>query len=190
MTDEVLPTDNLQPPDDAEMVTTVERELPTVASVRAVVEAYPLATFSTHRYASSEVVYHVISVPVGDWVSIVTTAFECGFDTFVDLAAVDHFSEAPRFEVSVNLLSMTDVERLIILTRVPYDDPTVPTLTDVFVGANFFEREAFDLVGVSFSGHPDLTRILMPDDWEGHPLRKDYDIGAVPVEFKAGSADL
>jgi NADH-quinone oxidoreductase subunit C len=77
-----------------------------------------------------------------------------------------------------------------VSTRVPYDRPSLPTLTPVFAGANFYEREAYDLMGIDFTGHPDLTRILMPDDWEGHPLRKDYDIGAIPVEFKAGSANL
>ena len=108
----------------------------------------------------------------------------------IDLAAVDHYTNAPRFEVALNLVSMADNERIIVSTRVPYDDPTVPSVTGVFAGANFYEREAYDLLGIDFPGHPDLTRILMPDDWEGHPLRKDYDIGAVPVEFKAGSADL
>jgi NADH-quinone oxidoreductase subunit C len=123
-------------------------------------------------------------------VGFTQAAFDAGFDTFVDLTAIDHFADAPRFEVAVNIISMTEVQRLIITTRVPYDNPTVPTLTDVFVGANFYEREAYDLLGVVFEGHPDLTRILLPDDWVGHPLRKDYDIGAIPVEFKAGSADL
>jgi NADH-quinone oxidoreductase subunit C len=85
---------------------------------------------------------------------------------------------------------MSVKQRLIVSTRVPYDDPTVPSLTDVFAGANFYEREAYDLIGIAFPGHPDLTRILLPDEWDGHPLRKDYSIGAIPVEFKAGSVDL
>jgi NADH-quinone oxidoreductase subunit C len=187
MADELTPADETAPAADTAVIV---RDLPSVASIAAVMEAFPDATFSAHAYASSDVVYHAISVPLADWVDVVTKAFEMGYDTFVDLAAIDHFSEAPRYEVAVNLVSMTEVERIIISTRAPYDDPTVPTLTDVFVGANFYEREAYDLVGVSFAGHPDLTRILLPDDWEGHPLRKDYDIGAVPVEFKAGSTHL
>lgn len=156
----------------------------------SLIEPFDGAEAELHRYASSETTYHTIAISRSDWVAFATHALEIGFDTFIDLFAVDHFSEAPRFEVTLNLLSMAANERILISTRVPYDDPSVPTLTDVFAGANFYEREAYDLLGVDFPGHPDLTRILMPDDWEGHPLRKDYDIGAVPVRFKAGSSDL
>ena len=74
--------------------------------------------------------------------------------------------------------------RVRVRTGVPGDDPTVASVTDLFAGANFYEREAFDLMGIEFTGHPDLTRILMPDEWEGHPLRKDYAVGSVPVQFK------
>jgi NADH-quinone oxidoreductase subunit C len=186
MADEIVPPDTTSEDVEADS----ERDLPGVASIAEVLGSFPEATFTAHRYASSDVIYHMIAVPVSDWVPITQAAVDAGFDTFVDLTAIDHFSEAPRFEVAVNIISMTEVQRIIITTRVPYDDPTVPTLTDVFAGANFYEREAYDLLGVVFEGHPDLTRILLPDDWEGHPLRKDYDIGAIPVEFKAGSVDL
>ncbi|MFV1969986.1 MAG: NADH-quinone oxidoreductase subunit C [Acidimicrobiia bacterium] len=132
----------------------------------------------------------MVTIPLADWVAFARHALDIGFDTFIDLFGVDHFADAPRFEVTLHLLSMTANERILISTRVPYDDPSVPTLTGVFAGANFYERETYDLLGVDFPGHPDLTRILMPDDWEGHPLRKDYDIGAVPVQFKAGNSEL
>ena len=165
-------------------------DAPENALVAAVVEPFAGTVVTEHRYASSEATYHRIEVAADDWVAIVEAAKSTGFDSFVDLYAVDHFSQAPRFEVGVNLLSITDKERIIISTRVPYDDPSLPTITDTFAGANFYEREAYDLFGIVFGGHPDLTRILLPDDWEGHPLRKDYDIGAIPVQFKAGSADL
>jgi NADH-quinone oxidoreductase subunit C len=160
------------------------------SNIVALLEPFETAEAEERKYASSETTYHAITIPVSDWVAFATHAIEVGFDAFIDLFAVDHFADAPRFEVTLNLVSMTANERILVSTRVPYDDPSVPTLTDVFAGANFYEREAFDLLGVDFPGHPDLTRILMPDDWEGHPLRKDYDIGAVPVEFKAGSSDL
>lgn len=158
--------------------------------VAAILEQFPDARYELRPYASSSVTYHAIAVPVGDWVPFAQAARDAGFDTFIDIAAVDHYTEAPRFEVALNMLNMESVERIVVSTRVPYDQPFVPTLTDVFPGANFYEREAFDLIGVEFPGHPDLTRILLPDDWEGHPLRKDYAVGAVPVEFKAGSANL
>ncbi|MFV1999115.1 MAG: NADH-quinone oxidoreductase subunit C [Acidimicrobiia bacterium] len=166
------------------------RPLPDVESIKTLLEAFNDATYEMRSYASSKVTYHAITVPVSDWVAFAQAAKGAGYDLFVDLAGVDHFSEAPRFEVVLNLVSMTERQRIIVSTRVPYDDPTVPTVTGIFVGANFYEREAYDLIGIDFPGHPDLTRILMPDDWEGHPLRKDYDIGAVPVEFKSGSVDL
>lgn len=168
----------------------VVRMLPDDTVLAELLASFEEATFEVRGYASSDVDYHAISVPVEDWVTFAEAAKASGYDTFIDLAAVDHYTEAPRFEVALNLLDMDRAERIVVSTRVPYDDPTVPSLTDVFAGANFYEREAFDLVGIDFPNHPDLTRILLPDDWDGHPLRKDYDIGAIPVEFKAGSVDL
>jgi NADH-quinone oxidoreductase subunit C len=160
------------------------------SSTEALIASFPAATVEIRSYASSSVTYTAVSLPVGDWVAFAEAAKATGFDTFIDLAAVDHYTEAPRFEVALNLIDMSAKQRLIVSTRVPYDDPTVPSLTNVFAGANFYEREAYDLIGIAFPGHPDLTRILLPDEWDGHPLRKDYSIGAIPVEFKAGSVDL
>jgi NADH-quinone oxidoreductase subunit C len=116
------------------------------------------------------------------------------FTMLVDTVAVDHLLDGSRpaiagitperFEVVVNFLSHTRNRRLRIVAQVPASDPTVPSLAPVFPGANFPERESYDLFGISFDGHPDLTRILMPDDWHGHPLRKDDAAARVPVTFK------
>lgn len=89
-----------------------------------------------------------------------------------------------RFEVVANYLSHVRNRRIRVICQVAAEDPTVPSLTGVYMGANFPERETFDLYGISFDGHPDLVRILMPDDWHGHPLRKDDAPGRVPVTFK------
>jgi len=86
--------------------------------------------------------------------------------------------------VVVTLLAMDLVRRLRIRVPVPGTDPRVPTLTGVFPGANFHERETWDLFGIVFDGHTDLTRLLLPDEWEGHPLRKDEGVGSVPIQFK------
>lgn len=158
--------------------------------VAELIEPFETAHVEERSYASSSTTYHAITIPVSEWVAFARHALKIGFDTFIDLLAVDHYTEAPRFEVTLNLLSMSAKERILVTTRVPYDDASVPTITDVFQGANFYEREAYDLFGLDFPGHPDLTRILMPDDWVGYPLRKDYNIGAVPVQFKAGSKHL
>ena len=178
--------DSAAQPDPDDVVSST----PTNAAVASVVRLFARAVVTEHSYASSDVTDHRIEVPVENWVDIVQAAKAAGFDSFIDLYAVDHYSQAPRFEVGLNLVSMGAKERIILTTRVPYDDPSVPTISDQFAGANFYEREAYDLFGIEFPGHPDLTRILLPDDWDGYPLRKDYDIGAVPVQFKAGSADL
>ena len=119
---------------------------------------------------------------------------DAGFETCSDLCAVDYLThpgrtlpegvKPERFEVVVNLLSLSMRQRVRIRVQVPENDPVVPTLTDIYSGTEAMEREAFDMMGIIFEGHPDLTRILMPDDWEGHPLRKDYGVGRVPVQFK------
>jgi NADH-quinone oxidoreductase subunit C len=119
---------------------------------------------------------------------------DAGFETCADLCGVDYLThpgrtlpdgvKAERFEVVVNLLSLSMRQRVRIRVQVPENDPVISTLTDVYSGTEAMEREAFDMIGIIFEGHPDLTRILMPDDWEGHPLRKDYGVGRVPVQFK------
>ncbi len=91
---------------------------------------------------------------------------------------------AERFEVVVELLDLARRKRIRVRCQVPASDPAVPSLFDVWPGTEFHERETYDMFGIRFDGHPDLTRILMPEDWEGHPLRKDYDTGHVPVQFK------
>ncbi len=90
-----------------------------------------------------------------------------------------------RFEVVVTLMSHEARRRVRLRVQVSVEDPCVPTLFDLFPGTENPEREVFDMFGIRFDGHPDMTRILMPEDWEGHPLRKDYAVGIVPVRFKA-----
>ncbi len=95
---------------------------------------------------------------------------------------------AERFEVVVNLLDMRERRRIRLRVQVPESDAVVPTLFDVYPGTEAMEREVFDMFGVEFTDHPDLTRILMPEDWIGHPLRKDFDVGRIPVQFKEANA--
>ena len=118
-----------------------------------------------------------------------------GFETCADLCAVDYLGHPgrrlpegvtpERFEVVVNLLSLSQVRRVRVRVQVPAEDPVLATLFDLYPGTEAMEREAYDLVGVVFEGHPDMTRILLPEDWEGHPLRKDYGVGRVPVQFRS-----
>ncbi|HEX2040244.1 MAG TPA: NADH-quinone oxidoreductase subunit C [Acidimicrobiales bacterium] len=118
-----------------------------------------------------------------------------GFELCADVTAVDYLVHPrrslpegvtpERFEVVVNLVSMSQRRRVRLRVQVPEGDPCVGSLFSLYPGTEAMEREAFDLMGVLFEGHPDLTRILMPEDWEGHPLRKDYAMGRVPVQFKA-----
>jgi NADH-quinone oxidoreductase subunit C len=82
------------------------------------------------------------------------------------------------------MLSLTARQRIRVRVQVPESDASIATLFDMFPGTEAMEREAFDMFGIEFTDHPDLTRILMPEDWEGYPLRKDYDVGRIPVQFK------
>lgn len=106
----------------------------------------------------------------------------CGLDR----VALDRVDEAEhRFEVVVQLLHHAQHERATIHIVAEGEPPSVPSVTDQWPAAAFMEREAFDMLGIVFAGHPNLTRILMPDEWEGHPLRKDYGVGKVAVQFRA-----
>ena len=127
-------------------------------------------------------------------VDTVTAIRDDGFNVLIDLTAVDysaslardlpHGVEPERFELVVNLLSHAKRERVRLRVQVPEDEPVVASLFDVYPGSEALERETYDMFGITFDGHPDLTRILMPEDWTGHPLRKDYGVGSIPVQFK------
>lgn len=106
--------------------------------------------------------------------AVLQALIDDGYRMFVDLFAVDYVTRAERFEVVYHLAEPMGAGRVFVHVGVPEDDPVVPTVSDILAGANWPEREAYDLFGLRFAGHPNLTRILMPDDWEGHPLRKDY----------------
>ena len=97
-------------------------------------------------------------------------------DFLSDLTCADFYPREPRFEMAYHLLSMKRKERVRLKVRLSGDDPTLESITPVWPSANFFEREIFDLFGIRFLGHPYLRRIMMPEDWEGHPLRKDYPV--------------
>jgi NADH-quinone oxidoreductase subunit C len=103
-------------------------------------------------------------------------AADLGFTFLSDITVVDRFPLEPRFELNYHLLALARQERLRLKMRVSGKDPVVPSVIPIWPGANWHEREAYDLMGIRFDGHPELTRILMPDDWEGHPLRKDYPV--------------
>jgi NADH-quinone oxidoreductase subunit C len=136
-----------------------------------------------------------LAFPQRDTYKKMVAAFrDAGFETCSDLCAVDYLTHPgrslpegvtpQRFEVVVNLLSLSMRQRVRIRVQVPESDPSLDSLVDVYPGTDAMEREAYDLMGILFVGHPDMTRILMPEDWEGHPLRKDYGVGRVPVQFK------
>lgn len=124
-------------------------------------------------------------IEVNEYHDHIKSLLEEGYEMMMDLTAVDWFrKKEPRFEVVVNLLSLSKNIRKTIKVQVPDENLTIPSITDIYPGANFYEREVFDMFGIVFENHPELTRILMPDDWIGHPLRKDYGSGRIPVQFK------
>jgi len=101
---------------------------------------------------------------------------ELQFNLLSDMTCVDRFPVEPRFELNYQLTSIPRRDKIRLRVRVPGDNPAADSVTSVWPGANWMEREVFDLFGVRFNGHPDLRRILLPDDWEGHPLRKDFPV--------------
>jgi NADH-quinone oxidoreductase subunit C len=135
----------------------------------------------------------VVHVGQDRYLEVLTALKADGFD-LSDLCAADYLAnparqlpesvEAQRFEIVVNLVNRREKRRVRVRAQVPAGNPTLPSSFDLWSGTEAMEREAFDMMGITFTDHPDLTRILMPEDWEGHPLRKDYAVGRVPVQFK------
>jgi NADH-quinone oxidoreductase subunit C len=105
------------------------------------------------------------------------------FNLLSDLCGIDYYPNTPRFGVSYVLYSLPCNHTLRLKITVPEDDPLVPTVTGVWPGSNWQEREVYDMFGLTFEGHPDMRRVLMPFDWTGHPLRKDYPLGYEEVQF-------
>jgi NADH-quinone oxidoreductase subunit C len=130
--------------------------------------------------------------------SVVQGLHDDGYLMCLDLTAADYLTHPgralpdgitpERFELVVTLMSHRERARVRLRVQVSGDEPSAPSLFDLHPGTEAMEREVFDMFGIRFEGHPDLTRILMPEDWIGHPLRKDYDSGRIPVQFKGAPA--
>ena len=129
-----------------------------------------------------------------DYIGILGLLYDDGYRVCVDLTGVDYLMQMDRalpagvrperFEVVLNLLSTEFRQRLRVRVQVPEADLTLPSIFLLHPGTEAMERETYDMFGVVFTDHPDMSRILMPDDWEGHPLRKDFGVGRIPVQFK------
>ena len=118
-------------------------------------------------------------------VGVLSALKEAGFTVLMDLTGVDYLNLEPRTKVLYWLHNPSNLERIRVVAFAKRGE-SLPSVTSLWEGADWYERELFDLFGVLFDGHPDLKRILMPDDWQGHPLRRDYPLTEVPVEFKHG----
>jgi len=126
-----------------------------------------------------------LTIPPEHVVELAQTMRETfGFELLADMTAVDYWPQAePRYHVLYNFLSIQHTCRLLVRIPVSGQAGTLPTIQAIYFNANWYEREIYDMFGITFEGHPDPRRILMPQDWEGHPLRKDYPLGYEEVQF-------
>ena len=161
-------------PPDAPAVPAPEE--PRSAALSPLQAAFPNA----HHGVSADGIPYVLVRPESIPDTVRVARDELGYVRWIDLTAVDEPNVEPRFELQYLLYSMAEHRWLRLKTQT---DDKAPTITGIFPGANWYEREVFDLFGVVFEGHPNLTRLMMPDDWQGHPLRRDYPIGGEPVDF-------
>ena len=141
---------------------------------------------------------HVLHPSRQQYLDVIKALADDGYAMCVDLTAVDYLDfmqralpagvTGERLEVVVNLLDMAARRRVRLRVQIPESEPSLASLFDIQPGTEAMEREVFDMFGIGFDGHPDPSRILMPEDWIGHPLRKDYEIGEIPVQFKGAPA--
>ncbi len=142
-------------------------------------EKHPDAVLDTLHFRGEA----TISVDPAQVHDVLSTLKARGYDFLASLHGVDYYPEEPRLSVHYQLLDMTNVDRVCVKVRLPLDAPVVRSVCDLWPGANHPEREVLDMFGVVFDGHPDPRRILMPEDYEGHPQRRDFPIGGEPVIF-------
>jgi NADH-quinone oxidoreductase subunit C len=128
------------------------------------------------KYDRDEMTIYVDRSDIREACALLREDSACPFNFLSDITCVDWYPSEPRFEVVYHLLSIPRKERVRLKVRLNSSSPTIDSITSIWPGANYFEREIFDLFGVRFAGHPYLRRIMMPEDWEGHPLRKDYPV--------------
>lgn len=147
-------------------------ELPDHPAVKAIL-AWSPGALEDARFDRNELTLTVASDKIRDACATLQAA---GYNFFEDLTAVDWYPASPRFQLSYHLLSHAYKERLRVRAMLDEAQPAVDSITTVWAGANYYEREVFDLFGIRFDGHPDMRRIMLPDDWKGHPLRKDYPV--------------
>ncbi len=129
---------------------------------------------TTAKFEFNELTVEIDSAKIVEAISRVK--HKLGFERLTSVTGVDRFPAEPRFEVVYHLQSVAGKKRLRLKARVSGANPEIESVTSVYRGADWYERETFDLFGIRFLNHPDLRRIMMPEDWDGHPLRKDYPI--------------
>jgi NADH-quinone oxidoreductase subunit C len=152
--------------------TAVLEGLPEHSALKAILAWNPRA-LTDAKFDRNEL---TLTIAAGEIRAAARTMREAGYNFFEDMTAVDWFPSSPRFQLSYHILSHTYKERIRLRVLLEGESPSVESITLVWPAANFYEREVFDLFGVRFEEHPNLRRILMPDDWQGHPLRKDYPV--------------
>jgi NADH-quinone oxidoreductase subunit C len=128
------------------------------------------------KFDRNELTLIVDQVQIVEALRLLRDSAETQFNALADVTSVDLYPAEPRFEVIYSLISYARRERIRVKVPISGLDPYVESVTPLWMGASPFEREIFDLMGIRFQNHPDLRRILMPDEWEGHPLRKDYPV--------------
>ncbi len=159
--------------------------------VRALSEAGLAGEITATKRQSGQDFITVRKDRIVDILTVMRDHADCRYDLVSDIFGVDllGFEKEPRFEVIYSLYSITSHRRIVVKAEVDEDDPTIDTTVSVWRAAEWPEREMFDLFGIEFNDHPDLRRILMPDDWVGHPLRKDFPLGGEEVEFSHNVRD-